>query len=98
MINNENLINEQFINKITPIKCKSNGDIPLPLIGHSLVLISSNQFLIFGGMVFDNKFTNDTFLYNLTSRLGLKLSLKKLLFYLKKEQHTLLVLIIKIKC
>ena len=71
MIKNENLNNEQLINKITPIECESNGDIPLPRFGHSLVLLSSNQFLIFGGVVEHNnefEFTNETFLFNLISR------------------------------
>ena len=61
-------------NKLSTID--SVGTIPSPRFGHSLNLITHTMLILFGGAIGDTKtfkFSNDTFLYNLNTKIWMQL-------------------------
>jgi hypothetical protein len=61
-------------NKLSTID--SVGTIPSPRFGHSLNLITQTMLILFGGAIGDTKtfkFSNDTFLYNLNTKIWMQL-------------------------
>ena len=63
-------------NNIIPIISNTNGNRPLPRFGQSLLSISPVKLLLFGGAVGDTsnfKFSNETFLLNLMTRIWSKI-------------------------
>ena len=81
--NNINLIpikktNELYPNHFNPKILETNGDKPLSRFGHSLVMINPIKICIFGGAVGEIRkmfYSNETFIYNIMTKIWFKLNL-----------------------
>ena len=81
--NNINLIpikktNELYQNHFNPKILETNGDKPLSRFGHSLVMINPIKICIFGGAVGEIRkmfYSNETFIYNIITKIWFKLNL-----------------------
>ena len=78
---NSNIKNqEKYFTKeyLEPLVIECNGDKPLSRFGHSLVMLNPVKVCLFGGAVGETRkinYTNDTYIYNIMTKIWIKLNI-----------------------
>ena len=90
-INNNRKMKEKYLEKefYEPSIIDCNGDKPLSRFGHSLVMINPVKVCLFGGAVGETRrinYSNDTYIYNIMTKIWMKLNINLKMCLLPSER------------
>ena len=89
--NNNKKMKELFLEKesLEPFVEECNSEKPLPRFGHSLVMINPVKVCLFGGAIGETRrinYSNDTYIYNIMTKIWMKLHINSNLSLLPSER------------